>query len=75
MSEREGIQPKLFTIAIEETIVQEFKIEASDIGEALEIAEKKYKSGELVLEDAEAQFVQMCANDGLGDCTEWTQIR
>ena len=30
---------------------------------------------ELVLADAEAQFVQMSANDGNGEYTEWVEIR
>lgn len=40
-------------------MVQEFDIEAEDAGEAMELAEAKYKSGELVLTSAEVYHKQM----------------
>lgn len=61
------------TVSIEETIVQDFVIEAESLGEAMEIAEKKYKSGELVLEPGEPQFRQMSATDG-EMTTEWVEF-
>ena len=65
---------KEYTIAIEETIVQEFKVTAENADEALEIAEAKYKSKEFVLEDAEAQFVQMSVITPENEATEWVEV-
>ena len=50
---------KEFTIAIEEMTVQEFKVIADSEEEAIELAEKKYKDGEFVLESGEVHFKQM----------------
>lgn len=44
-----------FRVAIEETIVQEFEIEAEDENEALKKAIAGYKSGDIVLENPEVQ--------------------
>ena len=63
---------KKFIIAIEETVVQEFEVMAEDSIEALEIAEQKYRKGELVLEPGEVQFRQMAS---VGDePTEWREF-
>lgn len=62
-----------FTVSIEETIVQDFEIEAESLDEAMEIAEKKYKAGEIVLEPGEPQFRQMSANDG-NHYTDWREF-
>lgn len=60
-------------VSIEETVVQDFVIEAESLGEAMEIAEKKYKAGEIVLEPGEPQFRQMSATDGK-HYTDWTEF-
>ena len=63
---------KKFTIAIEETVVQEFEVWAEDCFEALDIAEEKYNNGEFVLEPSEPQFRQMAS---VGDePTEWIEF-
>ena len=62
-----------FTVSIEETIVQDFEIEAESLDEAMEIAEQKYKAGELVLEPGEPQFRQMSATDGK-HYTDWREF-
>ena len=63
---------KKFIIAIEETFVQEFEVMAEDSIEALEIAEQKYRKGEFVLEQAEAQFRQIAS---VGDePSEWMEF-
>ena len=67
-------EKKEYTVAIEETIVQEFKINATSAEEAFEIAEKKYKAREIVLEDSEVQFVQMSVTSPCDEQTEWTEI-
>jgi hypothetical protein len=41
---------ELFQIAIEETVIDEFFVEANDKDEAMDIAIRKYKRGEFVLE-------------------------
>lgn len=48
-----------FKIAVEETIVQEFEVEASDENEAFEKAIDGYKSGKIVLENPEVQHKQL----------------
>lgn len=48
-----------FKILIEETIAQEFEIEAETEREALLLAKKKYHEGEFVLDQAEVQYKQM----------------
>lgn len=48
-----------FKILIEETIVQEFEIDAKNEREALLLAKKKYNEGEFVLNQAEVQYKQM----------------
>lgn len=65
---------KTFMVTIEEHISQTFKVEANDIGEAMEIAEENYNNGEFVLEPGEVTAKLMMADDGDGDCTEWTEF-
>lgn len=48
-----------FKVAIEETVVDEFTVEADSESEALEIARQKYRKGEFVLEPGEVQYKQM----------------
>lgn len=64
---------KKFTIRIEEHISQAFEVDAEDIGEALRIAEKKYRSGEFVLDNANATTrLMMAENDS--EATEWVEF-
>lgn len=63
-----------FTVTIEEIVSQDFEVIADDIDEAMEIAEEKYNNGEFVLESGELTYKQMMADDGNGDCTEWTEF-
>ena len=63
---------KKFTIAIEETVVQEFEVWAEDCFEALDIAEEKYNKGEFVLAPGEVQFRQMASVGD--DPTEWNEF-
>lgn len=64
-----------FNVAIEEHIVQKFEIDADDMDSAMKIAEEKYKTGELVVEDAELQttLMQVSCSESK-DTTEWTEI-
>ena len=65
---------KTFKITIEEHISETFEVEANDIGEAMEIAEEKYNDGEFVLEPGNVTAKLMMADDGEGECTEWTEF-
>lgn len=60
--EAEG-ETRKYIITIEETIVQDFEIEAESPEEAFEMAEKKYDAGEFVLEPGEVQMVQIAVSD------------
>ena len=48
-----------YIVAIEETLVNEYEIEANDEKDALEIARKKYKECEIVLSPGEVQLKRM----------------
>jgi hypothetical protein len=63
-----------FVVTIEEHISQAFEVEANDIEEAMEIAEESYNNGEFVLEPGEVNAKLMMADDGEGDCTDWTEF-
>ena len=66
---------KNFKVAIEEHIVQTFEIAAENLEEAMEIARDRYRSGELVVEDAECQATLMAGYDVENDeMTEWSEI-
>lgn len=60
-----------FTIAIEETVVDEFEIVAENEKEALKIAEDKYKNGDIGLCPGELQCKQMAIIPSSGDIMEW----
>lgn len=67
--------PKNFKITFEEHITQEFVILADSLEEAMETAEKQYKNGELVVENAELQATLMAGYDPEEDkMTEWSEI-
>lgn len=78
MSEKDFIQGgttmKTFMVTIEEHVSQTFAVETNDIEEAMEIAEEKYNNGEFVLEPGVVNAKLMMADDGDGDCTEWTEF-
>lgn len=62
-----------FTVYIEEHISQAFEVEAEDIGEAMQIAEDKYHSGEFVLDKANATTRLMMAENDY-ESTEWVEF-
>ena len=57
---------KKYQIVIEETIVDDFTIEASSPQEAQSIAEQMYHDGKIVLENGEVQARRIAVNDS--DC-------
>lgn len=64
-----------FKITIEEHISDTFEVEANDIGEAMEIAQEKYRKGEFVLEPGKVTAKLMTAEDEDGEeCTEWKEF-
>ncbi len=65
---------KRFTIAIEETCVEEFEVMAESQEEAIEIAEKRYRNGDIVLEPGEVRFRQMAIVAPSEVSTEWVEF-
>lgn len=63
-----------YKVAIEETCVQEFEVEAEDSILALGIAESKYKNGAFALEPGEIQFRQMAVVSPSNESTEWIEF-
>ena len=62
-----------FTVYIEEHISQSFEVEAEDIGESMQIAEDKYRSGEFVLENPCVTAKLMKAENNY-EATEWKEF-
>ena len=55
-----------YKITIQETVCQDFELEANTKDEAVELAKHKYATGELVLEPGELQDVNFNCNHS--DC-------
>ena len=65
----------IYSITIEETISQEFKINASSMEEAMNTAEEKYNSGEFILAPGALVAKQMCAENESGtEVSEWIEF-
>ncbi len=64
-----------YIVTIEEMITQDFEVNADNSEMALEIAEKNYKSGKLVLEPGNLVCKQICAvgSDGT-DAVDWYEF-
>lgn len=54
--------------------MEEFEVEAENFGEALDIAEEKYRNWEFVLCPGEVQFRQMAIVKPNRESTEWTEF-
>jgi len=63
-----------YTITIEEAVAKDFKIEASSAEEAYNLAERKYKAGEFVLDPGKCQFRQMAITSPSEESTEWREF-
>ncbi|MFI3283922.1 MAG: DpnD/PcfM family protein [Erysipelotrichaceae bacterium] len=63
-----------YKIIIEEMIAQEFSVEADSSKGAMELAIKKYKKGEFVLEPGEIGCKQICVEDDDGYASEWVDF-
>lgn len=63
-----------YKIAIEESYVQEFSIDAENAEEAFTLAEKMYHTGEINLEVINPTFTQMSITQPTEDASEWKEI-
>lgn len=65
----------LWKVTIEETVTEEFEIEATTMEEAEEMAREKYEKGEFVLEPGNltSALMEVRAEDG-SFCTDWVEI-
>ena len=63
-----------YTITIEETCAKDFEIDANSAEGAYELAERKYKAGELVLDPGECQFKQIAITKPSAESTEWREF-
>lgn len=65
---------KNYVIAIEETVVQNFEVEANSREEALRKVEKGYKNGNYVLESAEVQTKRMSVLNADSEFDKWIEF-
>ena len=63
-----------YTITIEEAVAKDFEVEANSAEEAYETAERKYKSGEFVLDPGDCQFRQIAITKPSKEATEWREF-
>lgn len=65
----------MFVVTIEETISKSFSFpEAKSMEEAMDMAAKMYKAGELVLEEADVTHRQMACQAPNGETTDWGEF-
>lgn len=67
-------EPKVFKIYIEEHINKVFEVEATDIEEAMQLAEERYHKGEYVLGGDSEVTARLMQAWGDGDYTEWVEF-
>ena len=68
-------EKRTFRVYIEEVVSEEFEVEASDEGEAFEIAEEKYRDGEFVLEPGNLESTSIAVEDPeTGDLSSFVEI-
>lgn len=65
---------KRYTITIEETVAQDFEVEAETVEKALEIAKEKYNNAEFVLEPGELIHKQIAIKNPLKNEIEWEEF-
>lgn len=63
---------KKYVLAIEELIVKSFEVEAKSSEEAMEIAIKKYKNGEFVLDNVDVSYRQIALEEPIS--TDWVEF-
>lgn len=65
---------KNYVIAIEETVVQNFEVEANSQEEALRKVETSYKNGYYVLESGEVQAKKMSVLNSDNESDKWIEF-
>jgi len=65
---------KEYTITIEETIAQEFKVMADNLENAVALTETNYENGKLVLENGEVQSKKIAVIKPDEEVTEWIEF-
>lgn len=60
-----------YIVSIEETIVQEFEVEACNAEQAIQKAEEKYQNGEFILENCEVHAKKIAVIDSTVETTRW----
>ncbi len=65
---------KKYVVAIEETVVQTFEVEANSQEEALRKVETGYKNGNYVLESAEVQAKKMSVLNSDNEFDKWIEF-
>ncbi|MGL4484493.1 MAG: DpnD/PcfM family protein [Anaerovoracaceae bacterium] len=65
---------KQYTIEIQETVYEAFDVKASNADAALEIAERKYKDGEFVLEPGEVTYRELKVILPESEETDWKEF-
>ena len=65
---------KKYYITIEEVVAEDFVIEADDIHMALEMAEKQYHAGKLVLCPGNLIHREISADDKKGNRVDWYEF-
>ncbi|MBD5434484.1 MAG: hypothetical protein HDR35_09375 [Treponema sp.] len=63
-----------FIVTIEETVSENFTVEAESAEEAMNIAEEKYNKCEFVLEPGNLTFKQIAVISPESEATEWTEF-
>lgn len=75
LNESEDDKKRTWTVTIEETVDQDFEVEASSMEEAEDIAREKYHNGEFVLEPGELTACQLMAQcEEIGEYGDWVEM-
>ena len=70
----EEVRVMRFKVIIEETVAQEFEVEAACREEVLAEAKAKYRAGEFVVCPGEVQARRMAVCEPMSDAAEWLEI-
>lgn len=65
---------KKYKIAIEETVTEEFEVEADNLHKAMEIAAKKYYDGEFIVAPGEVQAKKMAVIEPYSENSAWVEF-